>query len=118
MSSCKREDIVSNTVVDSTESTSLCETESATENVDESFSADSEPASELCSIEKNSAKQKHIKNDNGTVKETDNNDNVGNEAEQIENNTANTYTLSIPCIFSKKYCIRSSYPSGIPFPPS
>ena len=35
MSSCKREDIVSDTVVDSTESTSLCETESATENVDE-----------------------------------------------------------------------------------
>lgn len=61
MSSCKREDIVSDTVVDSTESTSLCETESATENVDESFSADSEPASELRSIEKNSAKQKHIK---------------------------------------------------------
>lgn len=52
MSSCKREDIVSNTVVDSTESTSLCETESATENVDESFSADSEPVSELRSIEK------------------------------------------------------------------
>ena len=73
MSSCKREDIVSNTVVDSTESTSLCETESATENVDESFSADSEPVSELRSIEKNSAKQKHIKNDNGTVKETDDN---------------------------------------------
>ena len=70
MSSCKREDIVSDTVVDSTESTSLCETESATENVDESFSADSKPVSELRSIEKNSAKQKHIKNDNGTVKET------------------------------------------------
>lgn len=52
MSSCKREDIVSNTVVDSTESTSLCETESATENVNESFSADSEPASKLRSIEK------------------------------------------------------------------
>ena len=50
MSSCKREDIVSDTVVDSTESTSLCETESATENVDESFSADAEPESELRSI--------------------------------------------------------------------
>jgi hypothetical protein len=53
MFSCKHEDIVSNTVVDSTESTSLCETESATENVDESFSADSKPVSELRSIEKN-----------------------------------------------------------------
>ena len=99
MSSCKREGIVSNTVVDSTESTSLCETESATENVDESFSADSEPASELRSIEKNSAKQKHIKNDNDTVKETDDNNNVGNDAEQIENNTA------IMCLCLPQFCL-------------
>ena len=53
MSSWKREDIVSNTVVDSTESTSLCETESAPENVDESFSAESDPASDLRSVENN-----------------------------------------------------------------
>lgn len=116
ISSCKREDIVSNTVVDSTESASLCETESATENVDESFSADSEPASELRSIEKNSAKQKHIKNDNGTVKETDDNNNVGNDAEQIENNTANTYTLSITCINAVNYANshNMSLPAAIP----
>ena len=116
MSSCKREDIVSDTVVDSTESTSLCETESATENVDESFSADSEPASELRSIEKNSAKQKHIKNDNGTVKETDDNNNVGTDAEQIENNTANTYTLSITCINAVNYANshNMSLPAAIP----
>ena len=108
MSSCKREDIDSNTVVDSTESTSLCETESATENVDESFSTDSEPVSELRSIEKISAKQKHIKNDNGTVKETNDNNNVGNDAEQIENNTANTYTLSITCINAVNYANRDN----------
>ena len=43
------------------------------------------------------------KNDNGTVKETDDNNNIGNDAEQIENNTANTYTLSITCINAVNY---------------
>ncbi len=103
MSSCKREGIVSNTVVDSTESTSLCETESATENVDESFSADSEPARVNYALSKKFCQTEAQKNDNDTVKETDDNNNVGNDAEQIENNTANTYTLSITCINAVNY---------------
>lgn len=63
-----------------------------------------------------SAKQKHIKNDNGTVKETNDNNNVGNDAEQIENNTANTYTLSITCINAVNYANshNMSLPAAIP----
>ncbi len=106
MSSCKREDIVSNTVFDSTESTYLYETESATENTDKSFSTDSEQVSELHSVKKNSDKQKHVKNNDGAVKKTNNNDNnnnVGNYAEPIESNTVNTYTLSVTCINAVSY---------------
>lgn len=119
MSSCKREDIDPNTVVDSSESTSLYETGTATENVDESFSTDSEQASELRPVEKNSVKQKYIKNDDGAVNKTannDNNNNVGNDAEPIENNTANTYTLSITCINAVSYASSHNItlPAAIP----
>lgn len=56
------------------------------------------------------------KNDNGTVKETDDNNNVGTDAEQIENNTANTYTLSITCINAVNYANshNMSLPAAIP----